>query len=132
MKASRLLSVYAVIALLATMSALQTGCLVVAAGAAGAGAVAYVRGELQSTLSHSFEATERAANAALEQLQLIKINEKKDAFVAIITARTADDKKVEIKLTQLSAQTTKTEIRVGVFGDEARSLSILEKIKANL
>jgi Protein of unknown function (DUF3568) len=119
-------------ALLAVTSLVQTGCVVVAAGAAGAGAVAYVRGELQSTLTGSFEAVEKAANRSIEQLQLVKINEKKDAFVAIITARTADDKKVEIKATKLAAETTKVEIRVGVFGDEAKSLAILEKIKANL
>lgn len=132
MKPSRLLSSLAIATLLAVSATLQSGCIVVAAGAAGAGAVAYIRGELQSTLSQSLEATEQAANKALSQLQLIKINESKDAFVAILTARTADDKKVEIKLTKVAAESTKVQIRVGVFGDETRSLAILEKIKANL
>lgn len=114
------------------LGALQTGCVAVVAGAAGASAVAYVRGELQGTLTASLEASERASNGALAQLQLVKINEKRDAFVAIITARTADDKKVEIKLTKLADQTTKVQIRVGVFGDESKSLAILDKIKSNL
>jgi len=131
MKPSRLLQTLVIAGLLGASAALQSGCIVVAAGAAGAGAVAYIRGELQATLAQSLEATEQAANKALSQLQLVKINENKDAFVAIITARTADDKKVEIKLTKASAETTKVQIRVGLFGDETRSLAILDKIKAN-
>lgn len=130
MKRSRLLLSCVFGAVLAASAALQSGCIVVAAGAAGAGAVAYVRGELESTLSGSYEAVERASNRALEQLQLVKINEKKDAFVAVITARTADDKKVVITVTKLATETTKVQIRVGVFGDEAKSLAILDKIKA--
>lgn len=117
---------------LAVAAITQSGCFIVAAGAAGAGAVAYVRGELSATLSNSFEAVDRASAAALQQLQLVKINDRKDAFVSIARARTADDKKVEIKLTKLSNDTTKVQIRVGVFGDEAKSLAILDKIKSNL
>ena len=113
-------------------SAVQSGCVAVVAAGAGAGAVAYVRGELQGTVGGSLEAAERATNMALAQLQLVKINEKRDAFVSIVTARTADDKKVEIKLTKLANDTTKAQIRVGVFGDEAKSLAILDKIKSNL
>ena len=113
-------------------SAVQSGCVAVVAAGAGAGAVAYVRGELQGTFTGSLESSERATNLALAQLQLVKINEKRDAFVSIITARTAEDKKVEIKLTKLANETTKAQIRVGVFGDEAKSLAILDKIKANL
>lgn len=131
MKTSRLVSLVTFTLLLGAAAVGQSGCLAVAAGAAGAGAVAYVRGELDSTLSHPYEAVDQAVNNALAQLQLIKINEKKDAFVAVTTARSADDKKIEIKVTKLADQTTKVQIRVGVFGDEARSLAILDKINAN-
>lgn len=130
MKRSRIFSTCLFSAVLVASAALQSGCFIVAAGAAGAGAVAYVRGELETTLSGSYDAVERAANRAIEQLQLVKINERKDAFIAVITARTADDKKVEIKITKLATETTKVQIRVGVFGDEAKSLAILDKIKA--
>lgn len=132
MKPSRLLSALAIATLCSVFATFQSGCIVVAAGAAGAGAVAYIRGELQATLSQTLEATDQAANKALTQLQLVKINETKDAFIAILTARTADDKKVEIKMTKVSAESTKVQIRVGVFGDETRSMAILDKIKANL
>lgn len=131
MKSSRMFSNLLLATVLSAMAFFYNGCVVVAAGAAGAGAVAYIRGELQATPAQTLETTERATNQALTQLELIKISEKKDAFVALFVARTADDKKVEIKLTKLSPDTTKVQIRVGLFGDEARSLAILEKIKAN-
>ena len=131
MKLSQLFSTLLIAGILGGSTLFQSGCIVVAAGAAGSSTVAYIRGELHSTLSQTFENTEPATNQALNQLQLVKINEKKDAFIAIFTARTADDKKVEIKLTKLSKDTTKVQIRVGFFGDEAKSLAILDKIKTN-
>lgn len=121
-----------ILSAIAATSLVQSGCVAVVAAGAGAGAVAYVRGELQGTVSGSLEAAERATALALAQLQLVKISEKRDAFVSIVTARTAEDKKVEIKLTKLANETTKVQIRVGVFGDETKSLAILDKIKADL
>jgi hypothetical protein len=49
---------------------------------------------------------------------------------AILVARTAGDKKVEIRVKQLSENATTVKIRVGVFGDESLSIAILDKIKA--
>ena len=73
-----------------------------------------------------------AANLAIKQLQFAKISEKKDALTAILIARTAEDRKVEIKVIKVGDQSAKVQIRVGVFGDEALSLTILDKIKTNL
>jgi len=117
---------------LAAAVALHSGCLAVAAGAAGAGTVAYVRGELAASFDQNFARTERAANRAIEDLKFAKISEKQDALVAMIVARTAEDKKIEIKVSSVSAAQAKVQIRVGVFGDEALSQRILEKIRANL
>ena len=118
--------------MLAAALALHSGCLAVAAGAAGAGTVAYVRGELAAKLDQNFDRTVRAANRAVEDLKFAKISDKQDALVAIIVARTAEDKKIEIKISSVSAAQTKVQIRVAVFGDEALSQRILEKIRANL
>lgn len=110
---------------------LSAGCFVVAvgaAGAAGAGTVAYVRGELDTGISMSLEQAVSATNRALDQLELIRISEKKDAFSAVIIARTAEDKKVEIHLTKQGEELTTVQIRIGVFGNEERSRAILAKI----
>lgn len=110
-----------------------SGCVaVVAAGAAGAAAVAWVRGELQTTLPAHLDRSYAAAKEAVEDLQFVKVSEKKDALLGVVVARNAADKKIEIKLENLAGNVTKVGIRVGVVGDQELSLAILEKIKANL
>lgn len=117
---------------LATALALHSGCLAVVAGAAGAGTVAYVRGELTASLDQNFDRTVHATERAIEDLKFANISEKQDALVAVIVARTAEDKKIEIKVSSVSAAQTTVQVRVGVFGNEALSQRILEKIRANL
>lgn len=109
-----------------------SGCLAVAAGVGAGAAVAYVRGQLETTLPSNFEATVRATNEALEELQFVKVSERKDALLDVIVARNAADKKIEIRLENTARKLTKVRIRIGVFGDEALSLAILDRIKANL
>ena len=120
---------------LASLAVVQTGCVVVAVGAAGvagAGAVAYVRGDLQASLPNGYESVVRASSKAIYQLQFKKVEDNHDALKAVLVARTADDKKVEITVTRESDENTKVVIRVGFFGDQALSMTILEKIKAAL
>lgn len=122
---------YTAVLALAAAAVFQSGCVAAAVGA-GAGAVAYIRGDLEATLDSSLNATNKAAGHAISQLEFAKVSENKDALTANITARTAQDKKVEIIMTKVSDTVTKVKIRVGVFGDEAISMAILDKIKAAL
>ena len=131
MKSSPLFLRAAAALALALAVTLQSGCVVAAVGA-GAGAVAYIRGELQATLESSLNVTNKAAGRAISQLEFAKVSENKDALTSTIIARTAQDKKVEIVMTKVSDSVTKVKIRVGVFGDEAVSMAILDKIKASL
>lgn len=111
---------------------LQQGCVAVVAGAGAGAAVAYVRGDLDTTLETGLDKGVDAVNGAISQLKFAKVSEKKDALEAIVIARNAADKRIEIRLEHQGARLTKLKIRVGVFGDEALSLAILEKIKSNL
>ena len=61
-----------------------------------------------------------------------KVSENKDALKAVLVARTAMDKKIEITISNSGKKLTNIKIRVGVFGDEQLSMSILDKIKAGL
>lgn len=106
----------------------QSGCVAAAVGA-GAGAVAYIRGDLEASLDASLSVAARATDRAISQLEFAKVSERKDALTANFIARTAQDKKIEIVLTKVGDKVTKVKIRVGVFGDEAISLAILDKIK---
>jgi hypothetical protein len=119
----------------ASVLAATAGCVVAAvgaAGAAGAGTVAFIRGELEATVSSSFETVIPAASKAVGQLGFSKIRETKDALAAEIVARTALDKKVDIKLNKETDQLTRVSIRIGIFGDEVKSRAILDQIKQNL
>ena len=116
---------------LAATVGLNSGCLLLAAGA-GAGTVAYVRGELTASLGNELGAVAKATGRAVEQLKFAKISEREDALSAKFTTRTAQDKKIEIELTKVGEKLTKVQIRVGGFGDETVAMSVLEKIKANL
>jgi len=110
----------------------QGGCVaVVAAGAAGTG-VAWYSGKLEANLNDDLDAVFQASQKALAQLEFAKISDKKSGVDAELVSRTALDKKIEITLQKVTDGTTKVAIRVGVFGDESLSMTILDKIKANL
>jgi len=121
--------------LLAVGVSFSAGCFLVAvgaAGAAGAGAVAYVRGELDASLASPYESVVAATDRALQQLQFPKESEAKDGLAASIVARTALSKKVAITLNKVADNLTRVRIRVAIFGDEQISRTLLDKIKANL
>jgi hypothetical protein len=125
--------VHLVLALLALATLpLLNGCVVVAAGAVGAGAVAYVRGELESSLEADLDAAYAGAQRALAKLEFAKIEESRSGVDARLVHRTALDKRVEIKLKKVTDRLTKIEIRVGVVGDQELSLTLLDKIRAEL
>lgn len=109
-----------------------SGCVIIAAGAVGAGAVAYVRGELTTSLEHELDTVYRAAQVALAKQEFAKIEERKSGLDAQLVHRTALDKRVEIKLEKITDRLTKLRIRVGFVGDQDLSLALLEKIKAEL
>lgn len=107
------------------------GCVVAAVGA-GAGTVAYVRGDLQTVESKSLDDVYEAAEKAIKELGLNVTKKTKDAISATIVARDAQDKKITIKLSASAEETTKLSIRIGVFGSETKSRRIYEEIKKNL
>jgi hypothetical protein len=106
--------------------------LIVAAGAAGAGTVAYVRGELDATLGNPYSPVVDAAARAMTQLQFATVSESRDAFNAEIIARTSQDKKIDITLSRQGDDLTQLKIRIGLFGNEEESRAILDRIKSNL
>ena len=123
-------ALFLALALLAT-----SGCFLVAvgaAGAAGAGTVAYVRGELDANLGNQYDRVVSATDSAVGQLQLAKVRESKDAFSAEIIARNSLDKKIDITISRQADNLTKLTIRIGIFGDEEESRAILDKIRTNL
>jgi hypothetical protein len=114
---------------------LCNGCalfLIGGAAAAGAGTVLYMDGQLKDTEAVSLGQAHAATLAAMHELKFFVLTDSMDAINAKITARTGDDKKVDIDLAKQSPTITDIRIRVGTFGDETMSRQILEKIKAHL
>jgi succinate dehydrogenase/fumarate reductase flavoprotein subunit len=120
-------------AVLALGLATLAGCgAVVAGAAAGAGAVAYVRGELKATHEAPLDDVVKATQAAIADLRFTLTSSDADAVSARFAASTADDKKIVVNLKKVTAALTEIRIRVDIFGDEELSRLILDKIKAHL
>ncbi|MFT3783740.1 MAG: DUF3568 family protein [Nibricoccus sp.] len=115
-------------ALFIALAAVQSGCTTVI-DSTTPGAVIYVRGEVQANFDRKFDAVARAANRALTELQFSKIEEKKDALVAILEARTAEDVRIYIKVERQTDTLTTVRIRAGTLGNEKLSYAIYNKIK---
>ena len=114
-----------------SMAIVAQGCVVAAVGA-GAGTMAYIKGDLEVVESKNIDAVYEATEKAVEQLGLNVNKKTKDAMSATIVARDAQDKKVTIKLKATTENTTKISIRVGIFGSETKSRLIYEQIRENL
>lgn len=110
------------------------GCVaaLLVGGGAGAGTVAYLKGELKSTEDAPIGSVWQAAHKAMKDLEFIVTSEEKDAFSAKLIAHGSDDTKMEIILESVSAKLTTLKIRVGIFGNESLSRLTLERIKKHL
>ncbi len=131
----------AILGLSALMLVLLSGCVALVAGAvAGAGAYAYSEGKLESTLNAPLDRSYAAARRAVADLEFTETSAKKDALEAVVEAKTAGNDTVTITLRALAVEggdpskstTTKCSIRIGTFGDEKKSITILDSIKSHL
>jgi hypothetical protein len=118
--------------LVAVALIMTEGCVVAAVGAGAAGTVAYIKGDLEAVEGAGIDEVYAATEAAADELELFIISKKKDKLSAGITARDAEDKKVDISLAATADGSTKISIRVGTFGNETKSRLIYDKIKEHL
>lgn len=126
---------FALVALLLALSIEVSGCppaLFVAGGAAGAGAVVWVKGKLEEELNVPLGKVHQASLAGLKELELPIKEDRKDMLSAEIESQFADGKDIWISIRSLAESTTKITIRVGVLGDQPRSERIIEAIHRHL
>ena len=119
------------ILVLAGTAVLVQGCAVALVGA-GAGTVAYFRGDLEAVESKNIDTVLEATEKAIEELELKVSKKTRDKMSAVIVARDAGDKKITIKLSATAEESTKLSIRVGLFGNETKSRLIYQKIREKL
>ena len=117
--------------LLLTLLCLQS-CLIAAGVAVGGAGVAYIKGEYKENISASMEQADEAVRKTMIELQYIPINHTKGNVLCTHIVRSANDKKVTITLKTVVPNATSVKIRIGMFGDEAQSRLIMDKIRHNL
>ena len=119
---------------LALAVVVSNGCVapLLVVGAAGAGGYAYTTGKLVFTEGVTLDAAFKAADQALRDLELTPEGKQKDTQTGTMEAKTAKDQRVKVEVINKGAKITEIQIRVGVFGDEAYSRKIYERIKAHL
>ena len=117
---------------LATQISGCAGAALLAGGAAGVGAIVWVKGKLEQELSVPLPRVYTATLAALKQFELPIQEKKKDMLVARVESQLADGKRVWIDIRSLTESSTKITIRIGMFGDRSRSRRLLEAIRRHL
>ncbi|MCX5660016.1 MAG: DUF3568 family protein [Planctomycetota bacterium] len=116
-------------------TAFNSGCILAAAAVgagAAAGGVLYVKGELQADLSAPPDKATAASKKALTDMSMIGVAATGTAVDGLVTARTANDKRIEVTIKGKGGNQSSVGIRVGIFGDEEVSRSILARIQDNL
>jgi hypothetical protein len=109
------------------------GCVALLGGAAGAGAVAYSKGDYERVYQAPVARTADATVSALEQLDLtVDRREQVAPDKTEIRALKPDGTPITIGLTPRGADATFASIRVGVMGDEGFSRMIDQRIAQNL
>jgi hypothetical protein len=113
------------------LSLLFSGCVpvaLVAGAAAGIAGYKYFEGSLTVVYNAPFKSTWKASLEAVEGMEL-KIEDKTHKLSSgKIKARRTDETVVSVSMKYLSSDQTEVSIKVGLFGDEAESNNIKDKI----
>jgi hypothetical protein len=96
---------------------IAAGCAAVVAGAgAGAGVYTYMNGELKRTYQAGYQEVRKAADASLNDLKIVKSDEKSDGIETEIAAKRSDGTSVTLHLTKLGPNLTEVAVRSGIVG----------------
>lgn len=110
---------------------LQSGCLGLVAVGAGAGTVAYIRGDLEVESTKSVDQVMAAIEQTCTELNFNIDKKETKAFTGMVVAD-GDFGRVVFKAEARNPEKTELSIRVGPFGDQGASELIYEKLKPKL
>ena len=110
----------------------SAGVALATGAAAGAAAIAYVQGDLETELEGSTADVASATGKAFEAMELSLVSSEVGEVDARLEATTARERSVVVHLTGLEDGGTRISIRVGTFGDERVSRRLLERIQDHL
>jgi len=110
-----------------------TGCQIVIAGAVDSAETAiWLSRKLTKQFKKPYERTIKAVESALTSLNMKIVKETKTKTVTQIRSKYVDGKEVWIDIWPVTDEYTKVDVRVGIIGDKAASVEILEKIVSYL
>ena len=110
---------------------LQSGCVGLVAVGAGAGTVAYIRGDLEVESTKPVDQVMAAIEQTCTELNFNIDKKETKAFTGTVVAD-SDFGRVVFKAEARKPEKTQISIRVGPFGDRGASELIYEKLKPNL
>jgi len=114
------------------LSLAQAGCLAVAAAAGTGTAVAYVRGDTETSLPGNPKTVTSAADEALKDMGMVVVTNQSTDLDGKVVARNASDTPITVVVKAGGNETSRVSIRIGRFGNSAEQATILEKIKSRL
>jgi hypothetical protein len=114
------------------LAASQSGCLLLLAAAGTGATVAYVKGDLDTSVDADPKSVAAATESAMKQMDIAVISHEATGLDARIVGRTARDTKLEVNVKGQGEHASTVSIRAGVFGDDALQANLLAKIKSNL
>lgn len=110
-----------------------SGCVPLVLGvAAGAGGVGYASGSLEQAFDRPVKDVYEASLAGLRERGLVVKDDDIERHLAKILFEFDDGKKGKIIIKAFTEKSSKIIIRVGIFGDEARSNMVLNSVLKNL
>lgn len=108
----------------------MNGCVAVVAGGAGAGAVAFAKGEYQTSYERPYDQTWQATIDTMQEMNITPYNTSKSG--GLFQGKRTDGTEVRIVLQSVKPERTEIKVRVGNLGDEEYSRMIDRKIQARL
>lgn len=94
--------------------------------------VSYVMGELSAMVNASTQRAVAASEAALRDLDINIVSSAATGIDGEVIGRTAQDRRIAIKIQRETDAVSKLSIRVNTFGDEGLSHLIYDKILGHL
>ena len=110
---------------------LQSGCVGLVAVGAGAGTMAYIRGDLKVESTKPVDQVMAAIEQTCTELNFNIDKKETKAFTGMVVAD-GDFGRVVFKAEARNPEKTELSIRVGPFGDQGASELIYEKLKPKL
>jgi hypothetical protein len=111
---------------------LSAGCAWNVPGAGPDAQAQYAWGALEATVDYPLAATHQAARNALNDLQLVVLQEEHDHLAGQLLARDAQDETITIRLKALPDSRTRLTIRISALGDRSKSNVIFSRIMEHL